>query len=139
MNEHLALKEERGRPYGVLVCFVPRSLKDRYVRGAKMRRGRTISAFIREAMDLLIKVEERLLTRIEVITCEYAEREYLNSQLSPQGKGSEAGGAISLIEEGATQAGNEKRRRALSAIPTRKPSDTNPILAFIEAKQNAEM
>lgn len=133
MNQHLALEKERGRPYGVMVCFVPRSLKDRYVRAAKMRRGRTISAFIREAMELLMVVEAKLLKRVELLAYELAEAEYLRSRKS------EAIGDISAFEEGPTRTKPEKRRSAVSASPTPRPGTANPILAFVEAKERTEM
>lgn len=139
MNEHLPLEKERGRPYGVLVCFVPRSLKERYVRGAKMRRGRTISGFIREAMELLIAVEERLLKKVELLTYEYAESEYLGSRLRPRDRGAEAIDRSASIRGDAIQAKTEEQGSAVSVTLPRKTGESNPVLAFIEAKNRTRL
>ena len=139
MNEALSLKSERTRRYAVFVCFVPRSLKERYVRAAKMRRGRTISGFIRESMELLLRTEGALLPKVEVLTHEYAEREYLSSHLRPELALSEPSDRTSSIVEGMTETRSADQKSGMNVIPTRTSRVSNPILTFIEGKSRGEM
>lgn len=126
MNEQLTSEVKRGRPYKVLVCFVTPAEKPRYVRGAKMKRGRTISRFIQEAMELLMRVEERLLSKIEQVTYEYAENEYLDAQFRSGAKAPALTNPSSVMEV----------RKAQTEVveQERKPREVNPILQYIEAR-----
>ena len=130
MNERLDWEEKRGRPYKVLVCFVTPKEKERYVTASRMKKGRTISRFILEAMELLIRVEERLLSKIEQVTYEYAENEYLDAQFRPRARVLEETNPI--FDRG------ERKAHIEIGEQERKPREANPILQYIESRMAAD-